>query len=128
MREIILAYLKSLKLTPLSVSDELPWDSNGLELYLKNPKKIYVSSEDYEESTDYITFDGASINTETTTVRVYFATDAKNLIANFSACVESIRDARALSTGFHRRECDVAKTLQNDMMIVEIEFRYSKLI
>lgn len=130
MRAEILTYLSNLKLTPFAVSQELPWDSQTQPLYLKNLKKIYLDSENIEESVAVPVMNGVNIQQETTTVRVYLATDAKNLPSQYDSTVDKIRASKDISTitGVNRRDCQITRTLQNDILLTEFEFQFSKLI
>lgn len=129
MRQAILDYLKSLATGSFSVVDDLPWSSGGNPLYLTNPKRIYVDRPQITHDPLFHTFDGTSINTEVTAISVYFAADAKQLPANYDSLVSNIKLARNISTieGVSRRESDVTSEFNQDMLITQIELRFTKL-
>jgi hypothetical protein len=130
MRQAIYDYIKGLTLGTFSVTNELPWDENGTPLYLKNFKRIYVDRDQTAEEPTYLTMDGSVVlNTETTTVRVYFTTDAKQLPSNYDSLVSTIKLGKHTTDieDVNRRECDVATSFENDSMITEFEFRFTKL-
>lgn len=130
MRDIFLDYLNGLSLTGFAVSMELPWDSQGTPLYLKNPKRLYVSEPDITEEAIIPVMNGVNVRVETTTVRVFLATDAKSLPSNYQTTIDAIRatkDTTAI-TGFISRDFAVAKTFDSDMMITECEFSFSKFL
>lgn len=129
MRTEIYNYIKGLSLGSFKLSDERPFDAGAVALYLKNMKSIYVDQEQTVHETVVATLDGLTINAETTSVRVYFSTDAKQLPSNYSSLVSSIKNGRNVSTiqGVNRREVDVATTFEEDKLVTEFEFRFTKL-
>lgn len=128
MRTEILDYLKGKKFKNFMVSDELPFTSSNTALYLKNPKRIYV---DVEQTTTepLIQVFGTSIDAEVHSVRLYFTTDAKQLPSDYNTLVSDIRGGKAVTTDekFFRREVSSLTTFENDMMVTEFEFRFTKL-
>jgi hypothetical protein len=130
MRTEIIDYLGTLNLGTYKVAGELPFDDNGQPLYIKNVKRIYVDTDEITDETVISTLDGVNIINETTTVRVYFATDAKNLTSNYDAVVNSIKGARSVSTitGVHVRNCNIAKSYTQDLLLTQFDFEFTKLI
>lgn len=130
MRTEIYNYIKGLALGTFKLSDELPFDASGQPLYLKNKKCIYVDQPQTVHETLIYTLDSLDINAETTSVRVYVTTDAKQLPNNYSSLVASIKAGRQASTiqGVNRREVDVTTSYVEDAMLTEFEFRFTKLI
>ena len=128
MRTEILNYIKGLKLKNLNVSDELPFSNSGVELYLKNPKRIYVDLENITNEPLIQTFDYA-IDSEVHTVKVYFTTDAKQLLSDYASVISSIRAGKDVATDlkYHKREVSNGISYENDMIVTEIEFRFTKL-
>jgi hypothetical protein len=129
MRTAIYDYIKGLSLGQFRLSDERPFDASGQALYLKNMKTVYVDQEQITHETLIATLDGVNINAETTSVRVYFSTDAKQLPSNYSSLTASMKLARnaAAIQGVNRREVDVTTSYDEDKMITEFEFRFTKL-
>lgn len=129
MRQEIIDYIGTLNLGTYKVSNELPFDDNGVPLYIKNVRRIYVDTDEIVDDTIIYTLDGTSIINETTTVRVYFATDAKNLTSNYESVVNSIKGARLATTitGVHRRNCTITKSYTQDLLLTEFEFEFTKL-
>lgn len=130
MREEILDYLQSQNLGTVTVTREQPWSENGLPLYIKNLKKVYASEDSVEIVPLLATLDGLDIPSEVTSVTVYVACDAKQVPSNFSDVVQAIRTAKNITTiaGVNRRECDVTRSYENDVLVTELEFRFTKLI
>ena len=130
MRQAIWDHIDALSKGTFSLTNELPWDSSGLPLYLKNVKRIYVNVDQVTEELLYATLNGVCINNEITTISAYFACDAKQLPTNYETIVSGIRNAKSTAsiTGVTRRECDVTTTVEADMLVTEFEFRFINVI
>jgi hypothetical protein len=130
MRTEILDFLQSQNLGVFTVTREDPWSENGLPLYRKNLKKIYVSQEQITVEALLTTLDGLDIPSEVTTVTVYLACDAKQPPSNLRDVVLAVRAAKNITTieAVNRRECDVVSTYENDTIVTELEFRFTRLI
>lgn len=128
MRTELLNYLKDQKFKNFNVSDELPFTSSATALYMKNPKRIFVDLEQITSEPFLPTF-GTSVDAEVHSVRLYFTTDAKQLPSDYSTVVSSIRSGKNVTTDlpFFRREVTNSTTFENDVMVTEIEFRFTKL-
>lgn len=128
MRTELLAYLRDQKFKNFNVSDELPFTSSNTALYLKNVKRIYL---DVEQVTlePFLQVFGTPIDTEVFSVRLYFTTDAKQLPSDYNTVVSQIRSGKAVSVEekFFRREVTSQTTFENDLMVTEFEFRFTKL-
>ena len=129
MRQSVIDYLQGLNLGSFTIANEVPWTETGIELYLKNLKKIYVDVDAFTTEPVITTFTGLNLNNESTVVRVYFANDAKQLPSNYDDVVASIRAAKDISSevGYNRREADVSTSYESDRLVTEIELRYIKL-
>lgn len=129
MRTEILDYLKALKLKNFNVSDELPFSNSGTAMYLKNLKRIYADIEQVTGEPFILLFGEYNVDSEVHSVRLYFSTDAKQLPSDYSQTVSDIRLAKNVTTEekFFRREVTSSTTFENDLMITEFEFRFTKL-
>lgn len=129
MRQDIINYLSAQNLGTYRVSTELPFDDNGTPLYLKNVKRIYVDSDDTSQDAIIATLDGVNIERETTTIRVYFASDAKNLPSNYDTVVNAVKLSRDVTTisGVSSRTSSVTKTYEQDLLVSEFEIQFTKL-
>lgn len=129
MRTEIYNFIKGLKVTGFNLSDELPWDSNGEPLYIKNPKKIYVDKDQKSLETIVQGLDGLNIRNEITTVSVYFTTDAKQQPSNLESLITQVSAAKdtAAIQGRMSRECDVSTEFTGDLVTTRLDFRFSKL-
>lgn len=130
MRDEIASYLGSQRMANFAMAKELPWSADGQALYLKNFKKIYVDRDIITQTDDVLTLSGPAAVRETTSVSVYFTTDAKNLPANYSDVLNTVRSARLIPTisGVIERQADVTTSYEGDAMVTQVEFRFSKLI
>jgi hypothetical protein len=130
MRDEILNYLRSQNLGVITVTQELPWSENGQELYLKNLKKVYVDRDNVEVVPLVATLDAVKISTEVTTVSVYLGCDAKVLPPNLDQAIAVMRLAKDITTidGVNRRDCDVTTSFEGDVLLTQLDFRFTKLI
>ena len=129
MRQEVLDYINSLALGGYLLSEESPWRDNAIPLYIKNLKKIYVDNVEYLSEPLIATLGTLSINQQTRTIRIYFANDAKTIPSNYDTLVEdliTVKDIN-LADGTNRREADVRVSYENDVMVTEIEIRFTKL-
>lgn len=129
MRQEVIDYVNTLALGGYLVASEGPWSDNAVPLYIKNLKKIYVDRTEYITEPLLATFDTTRINTETQSTRIYFANDAKQVPSNYDTLVADLRSAKdiVMTDGFNRREAQVSVAYENDVMITELELRFTKL-
>ena len=128
MRQEILDYINTLALGGYLLTEESPWADNGVPLYLKNLKKIYVDNTESITETLISTLDGVTINNEQFISSIYFANDAKTIPANYDDLVTDLKAAKTISfDGARTRESEVTVTYENDVMITEIEIRLGRL-
>lgn len=129
MRTEILDYLKGLKLKNFNISDEIPFSNSGTAMYLKNLKRIYVDLEQVTTEPFLNLLNTNSIDSEVHSVRLYFSTDAKQLPSDYSSLASDIRAGKTVATeeNFFRREVNSSTSFENDLMITEFEFRFTKI-
>ena len=129
MRQEVLDYINSLALGGYLLSEESPWRDNTIPLYIKNLKKIYVHNIEYLSEPLIATLGTLSINQQTQSTRIYFANDAKTVPSNYDTLVQDLILAKNinLNDGTNRREADVRVSYENDVMVTEIEIRFTKL-
>lgn len=128
MRQTIIDYINTLSLGGFILSQELPWEDSGTALYLKNPKRIYVDNTVYSTEPLIQTFD-RSIDSDISTVRLYFSADAKQLPSNYDSVISDLRSVNDinLTDGTYRREVGVSTNFENDLLVTELEYRFTKL-
>jgi hypothetical protein len=94
MRQEILNHLEAKDFAGFQLSKELPFTGSDQPLYIKNFKRIYVDNTQISIEPVVQILNGRNIESETTSVSVYFTTDAKTLPVNYSDLVAYIREAR----------------------------------
>jgi hypothetical protein len=129
MRQEVLDYINSLSLGGYLLTEEAPWSDNGVPLYIKNLKKIYVDNIEYISEPIVATLNGSTINNELMIASIYFANDAKTIPANYDLLVADLRNARNITSveGVRSREAEVTITYENDVMITEVEIRLGRI-
>jgi hypothetical protein len=130
MREEILNYIRSQNLGVFTTTTELPWSENDIPLYIKNLKKVYVGQEQVELEPLVTTLNAINIHSEVSSVTVYLACDAKQTPPNLNDVVNAIRDAKdsVVIDGVRRRDCLISTEFEGDVLVTELEFRFTKLI
>ncbi len=130
MRTEILNYLQSQNLGVFTTTTEQPWVENGVPLYIKNLKKVYVGQDQVTVEPLVTTLDAIIVSSEVTSVTVYLACDAKQTPASLEQVISVIRDAKNITTisGVNRRDCIVNTEFVNDVLVNELEFRFTKII
>ena len=130
MRTQVIDYLDANKVSGYTVTQELPWDSSGTPLYLKNFKRIYVDRDQVVQEPIIDVLNGTGVINEITTVRVYVTTDAKTAPSNLDTLVSTIKNARMTSdiTGVTQRATQVSSEFQGDALVTEFEISFRKLI
>ena len=125
MRTELLSYLTTAtsSLAVKTVS-ELPWNTAGEPLYLKNMKKVYLDQDQLEQSVLIPTIDQQDVITNQFTVRAYFAVDAKNQPSGLSTALTTLLSAKD-KTGITNNgvESDYSTDIQDDVIIYTVEYR-----
>lgn len=129
MRTELVNYFKSLKLKNFGVVDELPFSNSATVMYLKNPKKIYTDLKQATSENIIPVLGNHGVFAETHIVRVFFSTDAKTLPSDYEAVVDQLKAGIDVvtSVNYYRREVDTSTSFSGDLMVTELEFRFTKL-
>ena len=127
MRQQLIEYFGTLNLGTFFLSQELPFSSSDVPLYIKNAKRIYVDRTQFSNEPLITTLDGQQVDSEIASVRVYFSADAKQLPPSYDDAIRSLRAAKdtATITGVSRRECLINTSFQEDLLITELEYRFT---
>lgn len=126
MRAQLLSYLTTATTTAtIKTVSELPWNTAGEPLYLKNMKKFYLDKEQKAESVLIAVLPGSNdVMTNVTTVRGYFAVDAKNQPAGLDSAVSLLLGAKdKIGVGNFGTESDYTTEIQDDVLIYTVEYR-----
>lgn len=114
--------------TSLRVSEELPWSSAGDELYLKNPKVLYMDAEERERVTLVNTMSNiGDIFERIVTINAYFSVDAKNLVSDIDTILDRIIDARLVPPACHVRNVNIENEYEADRKIYTIEYVFQTI-
>ena len=129
MRQELVDYIGGLNLGQFILSQELPFSSSGTPLYVKNPKRIYVDRTQFTTEPIVQTLNGLNISNEIASVRVYFSTDAKQLPPSYDDAIVDLKAAinEIDTSGYQRRECLISTSFEEDLLVTELEFRFTKL-
>ena len=126
MRAQLLSYLTTATSTAtVRAVSELPWNTAGEPLYLKNMKRFYLDNEQYEESALIPVLPGSNdVMQRTVSVTGYFAVDAKNQPANLASALTTILGAKnAITLANFGVESDYTVEIQDDVSIYTVEYR-----
>jgi hypothetical protein len=128
MRLELLSYLTTaLSTATIKVSQELPWNTAGEPLHLKNMKKFYLDEEQLEQTTLLPTLNGDEVFQNDTTVTGYFAVDAKNQPAGLAAALSTILGAKNSTDIINfGTESDYTTEIVNDVLIYTVEYRLNQ--
>jgi len=125
MRAELLSYLTTATSTAtIKVVSELPWNTAGEPLYLKNMKKMYLDQEQVTQTTLIPTLGGTDVYQNDLTVTGYFAVDAKNSPSGLDAAITTILSARDKTSVINfGSEADYTTDIQDDVIIYTVEYR-----
>ena len=128
VRVEILNYVETLKLKNFKSSKDVPFEPNGTALYLKNPKTIYVSTEQ-TVTEPFLQMFNETIDQEITTVAIYLANDAKQLPLDYSTVVNQLRASKEVVPGaYFIRNSDLSTEVDTDLLITTVLITLSKII
>jgi biopolymer transport protein ExbD len=129
MRTQVVDKIKALALNGVNLSNEMPYNESGVPLYLKNPKTLYVDRTQYDSAPLVQTLGGVNINNTTTSVSVYLAVDAKNPPQQLDTIIDSLRglEDTIVLDGTHTRESTVSTDYQDDLIIVTVDYRLTRI-
>jgi hypothetical protein len=126
MRSALLNYLTTATSTAtIRTVSELPWNTAGEPLYLKNMKKFYLDQEQIQQEPLINTLPGyQGVDQNTVSVTGYFAVDAKNQPAGLASALTTILAAKD-RTGIANFgvESDYTTEIQDDVLIYTVEYR-----
>jgi hypothetical protein len=129
MRAELLAYL-STATSSLAVKtvSELPWNTAGEPLYLKNMKKFYLDQEQVTETTLIPVIYGDDVFQNDLTVTGYFAVDAKNSPSGLDTAITTILNAKdKIGVVNFGNESDYTTEIQDDVIIYTVEYRLNTI-
>ena len=115
-------------LTQFAVSSELPWEQNGLPLYRKNMKKVYVGPDVLTQSAIIPTLDHSNILQNSTVNQVFLCVDAKNIPTQLPQLITQVLSCRD-KTGLVNfiTEADYGQERTEDVLTYTFEFRLNAI-
>ncbi len=115
--------------TQFAVSQELPWSQNGVALFLKNLKRVYVDREVKSQSVLIPLLNAADILQDDFVTEVYLAVDAKNPPSQLELAISKILGSKdSIGITNFGIESDYTVDKQEDVMIFTFQFRLNQAI
>ena len=112
--------------TNFKVSSELPFDSGGNSLYLKNKRTVYVDDLSEEQIQLYRTIDQGTVYQTETIVQAFLTVDAKNQPTDIEDVIQAILDAKSVVTDTQSNEAIVASDIEDDYVTYTFEYTILK--
>ena len=122
--ELLAQIISNLAGTSISVSQELPWNSGGQVLYMKNKKHFYLDEEQKEVTPFIKTLDKQYVNTDTVTITGYLTVDAKNQPSDISSVVANILSAESVITSSTENTATYNIEITGDDITYTFEFEF----
>ena len=126
MRAELLSYLTTATSTAtIKTVSELPWNTAGEPLYLKNMKRFYLDEEQVEQSVLIPVLPGSNdVMQDTVSVTGYFACDAKNQPSGLSSSLTAILDAKnRIGVDNFGIQSSYTTEIQDDVIIYTIQYQ-----
>lgn len=128
IRDTLLANITTaLSGSSFGVSSELPFESGGTPLHVKNMKTVYV--DDLLETRDqlYRTLDQNSVYQTLTQVQAFLSVDAKNQPSDTETVITSMLNARNVVTGTQVNDAFVESEIEADVLTYTFQYNITKI-
>jgi hypothetical protein len=112
--------------TNFRVSSELPFESGGNSLFLKNKRTIYVDDLSEEQIQLYRTVDQGTVYQTETIVQAFLTVDAKNQPSDIDNVIQAILNAKSVVTETQSNEAIVASDIEDDYITYTFEYTILK--
>jgi hypothetical protein len=112
----------------VSVSQELPWNSGGQVLYLKNKKHFYLDEEQESREEFIKTLDKQDVEQKTITLNGYLTVDAKNQPGDIANVVANIIAANSSITTTIDNSVEVTTEIEDDDITYTFEYNFITII
>lgn len=113
--------------TAFSVSSELPFNSAGDALYLKNMKTVYLDEDQLEITQHVPVLNANKIMQTETTVNAYLVTDAKNQPSDIDTVIANVLIARTAITNIIDTNSSVETEIDDDRITYTFEYNFLKI-
>lgn len=131
MRSTFLPLVQDTDTGIFSVSQELPYTADGTNLYVKNPRRIYVDQSQTEQETIIQTLDNLNVVRETSTISVFFVVEAKT-VAGYDDAVTNLKlltQAQEIkSQGYTNRQVTVTTSYEDNLLVTELTYTFSRIL
>jgi hypothetical protein len=112
--------------TNFRVSSELPFESGGNSLFLKNKRTIYVDDLSEEQIQLYRTLNQKTVYQTETIVQAFLTVDAKNQPSDLDNVIQAILNAKSVVTETQSNEAIVASDIEDDYITYTFEYTILK--
>jgi hypothetical protein len=112
--------------TNFRVSSELPFESGGNSLFLKNKRTIYVDDLSEEQIQLYRTLNQKTVYQTETIVQAFLTVDAKNQPSDIDNVIQAILNAKSVVTETQSNEAIVASDIEDDYITYTFEYTILK--
>tara|TARA_R110002073_G_scaffold40387_2_gene114456 strand:+ start:418 stop:813 length:396 start_codon:yes stop_codon:yes gene_type:complete len=113
--------------TAFSVSSELPFNSAGDALYLKNMKTVYLDEDQLDITQHVPVLNANKIMQTETTVNGYLVTDAKNQPSDIDTVIANVLVARTAITNIIDTNSSVETEIDDDRITYTFEYNFLKI-
>lgn len=110
-----------------TVSSELPFESGGNPLYMNNMNTVYVDEQFIERETLYKTLDQGDVETVTTTINAYFATDAKESFSDIDTVVSNLLVAGNVISNTTEVSKNYETSITDDVITYTFEYTFTTI-
>lgn len=110
-----------------SISSELPFVSGGTPLYLVNMNTVYVDEQFIERETLYKTLDQRDVETVTTTINAYIATDAKEPFKDMDTVVSNLLVAGNVISNTTEVSKNYETSITDDVITYTFEYTFTTI-
>ena len=129
MRDIVLPIVQDTDTGVFLVSKELPFTVDGIALFVKNPKRIYVDMAQSQQTSIANTLDNGSIILENTQIKVYMSCESK-VVAGYTEAIDNLKlliDDAELKE-WSQRSVSVLTRYDSNLLITELTYQFRKLL
>jgi len=113
--------------TDFSISSELPFVQGGNPLYSTNMNTVYVDEQEIDKETLYVTLDQGNVESTTTTINAYFATDAKEQFSDIETVVSNLLIAGDVISSTVDVQKTYETTIVDDAITYTFEYTFTTI-
>lgn len=126
--DLISGLTANLASTTVQVSSELPFNSGGEVLHVKNMKYVYVDEDNINKTELYSTLDGNDLFQTETNVTAYLTVDAKTQPSDIDTIISTILAERLYVSGNQSSaECEMSTEINLDYITYQFDYNFIKV-